>query len=107
MEVGAAIFGRGQNSPSKRGWVEDQPQRIATFGAAAVGAPSPRTQPYLRVPTGSSSLRMIRESLELSIKMAIKKMLTLSVSCSINDYITISESNKDAQCPALIKQGKR
>ena len=32
-------------APSERGCVEDQPQRVATFGAAAVGAPFPRTQP--------------------------------------------------------------
>ena len=31
--------------PSERGCVEDQPQRVATFGVAAVGAPLPRTQP--------------------------------------------------------------
>ena len=31
--------------PSERGCVEDQPQRVATFGAAAAGAPLPRTQP--------------------------------------------------------------
>jgi len=31
--------------PSERGCIEDQPQRVATFGAAAVGAPLPCTQP--------------------------------------------------------------
>ncbi|HTV43550.1 MAG TPA: hypothetical protein VMF08_23505, partial [Candidatus Sulfotelmatobacter sp.] len=30
---------------SERGCVEDQPQRVATFAAAAAGAPLPRTQP--------------------------------------------------------------
>ena len=30
---------------SERGCVEDQPQRVATFVAAAAGAPLPRTQP--------------------------------------------------------------
>ena len=30
---------------SKRGCVEDQPQHAVLFGAAAAGAPLPRTQP--------------------------------------------------------------
>jgi len=30
---------------SERGCVEDQPQRVATFAAAAAGAPLPRAQP--------------------------------------------------------------
>ena len=39
------VLGALHEPPSERGCVEDQPQRVATFGAAAAGAPLPRTQP--------------------------------------------------------------
>ncbi|HTV43516.1 MAG TPA: hypothetical protein VMF08_23335 [Candidatus Sulfotelmatobacter sp.] len=38
-------MGEWKEELSERGCVEDQPQRVATFGAAAAGAPLPRTQP--------------------------------------------------------------
>ena len=39
------VPGVHHDSPSERGCVEDQPQRVAMFGAAAAGTPLPRTQP--------------------------------------------------------------